>query len=116
MVAVALGPVQKLIVVAAPSYLARAGRPVQPADLLTHACIRQRLHREGRFLEWTLRRGKERRTLDVTGPLILDDMRAVLDAARAGNGIAYLFEQFAARVIDWFRDQNEPKGRRRTKQ
>jgi DNA-binding transcriptional LysR family regulator len=99
MVAVALGPVQKLVVVAAPSYLARAGRPRQPAELLEHACIRQRLHSEGRLLEWTLRRGKERRTLDVTGPLILDDMRSVLGSARAGNGLAYLFEQFAARDL-----------------
>jgi DNA-binding transcriptional LysR family regulator len=99
MVAVALGPVQKLVVVAAPSYLARAGRPGRPAQLLEHACIRQRLHGEGRLLEWTLRRGKERRTLDVTGQLVLDDMRAVLGAARAGSGLAYVFEQFAARDL-----------------
>ncbi|MET0412452.1 MAG: LysR family transcriptional regulator [Polyangiaceae bacterium] len=99
MVAVPLGPVQKLVVVAAPSYLARAGRPRQIAQLLEHACIRQRLHGEGRLLEWTLRRGKERRTLDVTGPLVLDDMRAVLGAAREGNGLAYVFEQFAARDL-----------------
>ncbi|EYF08231.1 LysR substrate-binding domain-containing protein [Chondromyces apiculatus] len=54
---------------------------------------------EGRLLEWTLRRGKERRTLDVTGPLILDDMRSVLGSAREGNGLAYVFEQFAARDL-----------------
>jgi DNA-binding transcriptional LysR family regulator len=99
MVAVALGPVQKLVLVAAPSYLARAGRPRQLADVLGHACIRQRLHGEGRLLEWTLRRGKERRTLDVTGPLILDDMRSVLGSAREGSGLAYVFEQFAAREL-----------------
>jgi DNA-binding transcriptional LysR family regulator len=96
MVAVALGPVQRLVVVAAPGYLARAGRPRRPADLLAHACIRQRLAIDGRLLEWTLRRGKERRTLDVTGPLVLDDMRAVLGAARADNGLAYVFEHLAA--------------------
>jgi DNA-binding transcriptional LysR family regulator len=99
MVAVALGPVQKLIVVAAPGYLAQAGRPRQLLDLLAHACIRQRVHREGPLLEWTLRRGKERRTLDVTGPLILDDMRSVLGSTRAGNGLGYVFEQFAARDL-----------------
>jgi DNA-binding transcriptional LysR family regulator len=99
MVAVALGPVQKLVVVAAPSYLARAGRPRQLTDLLEHACIRQRLHGEGRLLEWTLRRGKERRTLDVGGPLIVDDMRSVLGLAREGNGLGYVFEQFAVRDL-----------------
>jgi TolB-like protein len=33
LVAVAIGRVQKLIVVAAPSWLARMGRPKQPEDL-----------------------------------------------------------------------------------
>lgn len=99
MVAVALGPVQKLVVVGAPSYLKRAGRLTAPADLLQHSCIRQRLHVEGKPLEWTLRRGRERRTVDVTGPLVLDDMRNVLGAARDGAGLAYVFEQLAARDL-----------------
>jgi DNA-binding transcriptional LysR family regulator len=38
--------------------------------------------------------------LDVKGPLVLDDMRAVLGAAREGNGLAYLFEQLAARDLE----------------
>lgn len=99
MVAVPLGPTQKLIVVAAPSYLVRAGRPKQPKDLLEHACIRQRISAGDRFLEWTLRAeptGKQRTTLDIQGSLVLDDMRSVLDAARGGNGLAYVFEQLAA--------------------
>jgi DNA-binding transcriptional LysR family regulator len=100
MIAVAIGPLQRLVVVGAPSYLARAGRPKQLKDLLDHTCIRQRLSTGGRFLEWTLRAGKERATLDVNGPLVLDDMRSVLGAAREGNGLAYLFEQFAARDLD----------------
>jgi DNA-binding transcriptional LysR family regulator len=100
MVAVAIGQVQKLVVVGAPSYLERAGRPRQLKDLLDHSCIRQRLSIEGPFLEWRLRAGKERATLDVKGPLVLDDMRAVLGAAREGNGLAYLFEQFASRDLE----------------
>lgn len=99
MVAVPLGPVQKLVVVGAPSYLARSGRPKQPQELLNHDCIRQRFSRGSRFLEWTLRAGKSRITLDVQGKLVLDDMRSVLGAAREGNGLAYLFEQFAAHEL-----------------
>jgi DNA-binding transcriptional LysR family regulator len=95
MVAVPIGPVQRLVVVAAPSYLARKGRPHAPRDILSHACIRQRLSPQGRFLEWTLRAGKERITLEVKGPLVLDDMRAVLGSAREGNGLAYVFEELA---------------------
>jgi len=96
MVAVALGPVQKLVVVGAPRYLARAGRPKKPADLLAHACIRQRLSAGDRFLEWELRNGKDRFKPNVAAALVLDDMRAVVGAARAGVGLAYVFEQFAA--------------------
>ncbi|MFT3775934.1 MAG: LysR family transcriptional regulator [Minicystis sp.] len=100
MIAVAIGPVQRLVVVGAPRYLARAGRPRQPRDLLDHACIRQRVSAGGRFLDWTLRAGKERATVDVKGPLVLDDMRSALGAAREGVGLAYVFEQFAARDVE----------------
>lgn len=94
-VAVAISPVQRLVVVGAPSYLARAGRPRQARDLLAHACILQRLNADGRFLAWTLRSGKQRTTLDVKGVVVLDDMRSALGAARAGVGLAYVFAQFA---------------------
>lgn len=97
MVAVPLGPVLRLIVVGAPDYLARAGRPQQPAELRAHACIRQRVSSGSRFLDWQLRSGRKPvTTLDVRGPLIVDDMRAALGAARAGAGLAYVFDQFAA--------------------
>jgi DNA-binding transcriptional LysR family regulator len=96
MVAVPLGPVQKLVVVGAASYLDRAGRPKRVGDLLGHACIRQRLSADDRFLPWTLRAGKNVSTPDVPTAMILDDMRSVLGAARAGVGLAYVFEQFAA--------------------
>lgn len=99
MVAVPLGPVQRLVVVGAPATLARAGVPTHPSDLLDHPCIRQRVSAGGRFLDWTMRAGKELVTVDVTGPLVVDDMRAALDAARAGNGLAWVFEGFAARDL-----------------
>jgi DNA-binding transcriptional LysR family regulator len=47
-------------------------------------------------LEWELRSGKARWKPDVVAALVLDDMRSVLGAARAGVGLAYVFEQFAA--------------------
>jgi DNA-binding transcriptional LysR family regulator len=96
MIGIPIGPVQRLIVVGAPGYLARAGRPRTPNELLGHACIRQRFSAGSRMIEWTLRAGRAKATLDVKGPLVLDDMRAVLDAARQGNGLGYVFEQFAA--------------------
>ena len=58
-----------------------------------HACIRQRLNTS--LLEWTFRTGGKPTTLAVTGPLIVNEMRAALAAARQGNGLAYVFEAFA---------------------
>jgi DNA-binding transcriptional LysR family regulator len=36
----------------------------------------------------------------VKGPLVFDDVRSVLGAAREGNGLAYVFEQFASRDLE----------------
>jgi DNA-binding transcriptional LysR family regulator len=100
MIAIPLGPVQKLVVVGARPYLARTTRPKKPADLRAHACVRQRVSAGERFLEWKLRSGKERATPDVPATVIVDDMRAALGAARAGVGLAYVFEQFAASDLE----------------
>jgi DNA-binding transcriptional LysR family regulator len=98
MVAVQLGGPQRLIVVGSPAYLAHAGSPASVSDLLAHDCIRQRLGGD-RWLEWSLvHRGKPL-TPAVTGHLVVDEMRAALDSAAQGNGLAYVFESFAAQEL-----------------
>jgi DNA-binding transcriptional LysR family regulator len=96
MVAVPIGGVQRLVVVGAPGRLDAAGAPSTPAELVGRACVRQRLGPGGPALPWALRAGARRATVDVTGPLVVDDMRAALAAARSGVGLAYVFEQLAA--------------------
>jgi len=98
MVAVQLGGPQRLIVVGSPAYLAHAGSPRSVADLLAHDCIRQRLGGD-HWLDWTLmQQGKPLRAA-VTGHLVVDEMRSALDAATQGNGLAYVFESFAAQEL-----------------
>lgn len=87
------------VVVVAPSYLERAGRPRRPEALLAHRCVRQRVSADGNFLAWKLRSGKRQQTFDVQGSLILDDMRSVVGAVREGTGLGYVFEQFVAREL-----------------
>ncbi len=96
MVAVPIGPVQRRVVVGTPRYLARAGTPSSPEDLLGHDCIRQRLPGRRRFFDWTFRSGRKTVTVDVRGRLVFDEMRSVLSAARRGAGLAYVFEQLAS--------------------
>jgi len=96
MIAVLLGPTQRRTVVAAPSYLAQHGEPRRPEDLLAHSCIRQRFAASERYFEWRFLRGGKPLQIDVQGRLAFDEMRAVVEAAAAGQGVAYVFESFAA--------------------
>ena len=73
---------------AAPSYLERRGHPRRFAALATHDCV---LHKTGTGLHpWRLAgpRGVER--VDVTGPIIADDLGAVRQLTLAGVGIALM--------------------------
>jgi len=99
MVAVPLGPLQRRIVLASPKYLGVHPAPKRPDDLVDHACIRQRLSGRARFFEWSFRVKQRNVTIDVSGPLVFDEMRSVLDAANRGCGLAYVFEQFGSREI-----------------
>jgi DNA-binding transcriptional LysR family regulator len=99
MIAVPIGArVQRFATAAAPAYLARYGRPDQPRDLLSHACLRSRFPSGVRTL-WEFERDGEVVRLDPPGPLLVSAGGAVnlaVDAALAGVGIIHLFE-------DWLR-------------
>jgi DNA-binding transcriptional LysR family regulator len=99
MIAVPIWPrVQRFATAASRSYLARHGRPEHPRDLLAHACLRARFSR-GTVLPWDFERDGEAVRVEPTGPLIVRVGGATdlaVDAAIAGTGIVYLFE-------DWLR-------------
>lgn len=90
---------ERMVVVAAPSYL--AGKPPieSPADLLQHDCIRLRLKTNGTLYPWNLTIGGESRAVEVQGHLVLDSMLAVLNAAIRGCGVACTFRRLAAPAI-----------------
>ena len=100
MVAVPIGPVQRRLVVASPTYLANHPMPQKPQDLLQHPCIRQRLSTAERFFDWVFHIDNRPITVNVAGRLVFDEMRSVMGAARQGCGFAYVFEQFAAPAIE----------------
>lgn len=99
MVALPLGPVQHLVAVASPAYLAARGVPRKPEDLLDHDCIRQRLSQRSRLLDWEFTQRGKPVVVAVKGRLVFDEMRAALTAAALGCGIAYVFERFAAAEV-----------------
>ncbi|GAA5017322.1 LysR family transcriptional regulator [Massilia kyonggiensis] len=109
MVAVPIGPrVQRMAAAAAPGYLDRRGRPQHPRDLLDHACMRARFA-SGAVIRWTFERDGETITIDPPGQLLVQVGGALdlkIDAAVAGTGIVYLFEDWLRPYIE--RGQLEP--------
>lgn len=91
MIAMPLGPPVRFAVVGSPDYFARHGRPATPADLARHTGIRARMP-AGHIYHWEFERHGEASTVDVDGTLTLDEPQLMLDAARAGLGLAYLAE------------------------
>jgi DNA-binding transcriptional LysR family regulator len=91
MIAVRLTPPFKEAHFAAPSYLARHGRPKRPEDLLLHSCIRYRNIGSGRIAEWRFGSTEGTTTVEVKGGLIVNSTQAVIDAACEGLGIGWLF-------------------------
>jgi DNA-binding transcriptional LysR family regulator len=99
MVAVRLTPSFRFVVVGAPEYLARFGRPERPADLRRHRCIRVRL---GRGIgDWEFMDGNRPLSVTVTGPLIVNDIAVDLAGALGGIGLAYVAEPL---VLDHLAD------------
>ena len=99
MIAVPIGPrVQRFAAAASTAYLDRHGRPGHPRDLLGDACMRGRFS-SGAMPAWEFERDGELIQVDPTGPLLVQIGAATdlaVDAAIAGVGILYLFE-------DWLR-------------
>ena len=99
MIAVPIGPrMQRFATAAAPAYLDRRGRPEHPRELLAHACLRGRFS-SGTMPSWEFERNGKVVRVDPTGPLLVSiggGIELAVDAAIAGAGIIYLFE-------DWLR-------------
>lgn len=85
------------IVCASPDYLARHGRPAEPADLVRHACLT--LSRNPGSASWPFRINGKRTRIDVKGPVSADSADMLLQLAIRGAGILRLSEHVVARSI-----------------
>lgn len=109
MVALPIGPrEQRFATAAACAYLDRHGRPSHPRELAQHACLRGRFS-SGAMPPWEFARDGEVVRLEPNGPLIVGIGGAAdlaVEAARAGSGIVYLFEEWLRPLLD--RGELEP--------
>ena len=99
MVALPVGAPQRFVVVASPDYLARHGTPDTPADLMAHAGLRLRFP-SGRLYAWQFVAPDGRAfEVQVPGAFTANDQAALLLAAEAGLGVAYVYEGQAAPAL-----------------
>jgi DNA-binding transcriptional LysR family regulator len=92
MIAVRIGPDQRMAVVGAPSYFAGRPQPQTPQDLTGEACINLRLPTHGGLYAWEFEKGGRELRVRVEGQLAFNSVTLMLNAALAGFGLAYLPE------------------------
>ena len=81
----------RLLVAAAPDYLARAGAPAHPNELPRHNCLT--FDANGRRLkQWSLVRGSETCTVQVDGDRHSNDAALALRWAQLGHGLVFKAE------------------------
>lgn len=100
MVAVPVGGPLRQVAVASPDYLARAGTPTHPRDLLGHACVNFRWPTSGSIYRWEFEKNGRKLEIGVTGPLLANDVPFLLQAVCDGVGIGYPFDREAAAMIE----------------
>src|SRR6202047_3410398 len=93
MIAVRIGPDFRMAVVGAPSYFARRPKPKHPQDLTAHDCINIRLPTYGSIYTWEFEKGGRALKVRVEGQLVFNNITLRVNAALAGLGLAYLYEE-----------------------
>ena len=103
MIAIPIGPrEQRFATAASTRYLDQRGRPEHPRELLAHACLRGQFS-SGLIPAWEFERNGEAVKIDPTGPLLVRLGAATdlaVDAAVAGSGVIYLFEDWLRPCLD----------------
>jgi len=104
----------RVVTVAAPSYIARRGRPARPQDLVKHECIMYRDPANDRPFAWEFWRRGKIVTVPATGRLMLNDAGMLLGTCLAGHGIAQMLELGAeglrdGKLVELFPTWNEER-------
>jgi DNA-binding transcriptional LysR family regulator len=99
MIAVPIGPEQRLVVVGAPAYFAGRPKPRTPQDLAEHRCINLRLPTRGGLYAWEFEKDGRALNVRVEGQLVFNDLAMILKGALAGFGLAFVMEDMVAKLV-----------------
>jgi DNA-binding transcriptional LysR family regulator len=90
MIAVPIGPDERMAVVAAPRYFRDRPALLAPADLTQHNCIQLRLKTQGGVYAWEFEKDGREFRVRVPGQAMFNSSSPMLAAALDGFGVAYL--------------------------
>src|ERR1700740_2706733 len=84
----------RVVTVASPAYLKKAGRPIHPSELEegNHRLIDFRDPETGRGYDWAFRQGRKEIEINSKAQLLLNDIATLNPFCPAGYGIAQLLE------------------------
>ena len=91
MIAMRIGPDQRMAVVGTHSYFKGRSEPKKPQDLINHNCIALRLPHGGLYA-WEFEKAGRQLRVRVEGQLTYNTTAQMLNAAVAGLGLAYVPE------------------------
>lgn len=100
MIAVRIGPDVRMAVVGAPSYFNDSPALDTPRQLSDHRCINYRLIRSGGLYAWDFQEDGRPFQVRVGGPLVFNNADLIREAALAGQGLAFLYEDDVAADIE----------------
>lgn len=99
MVAVRIGPDWRLLAVASPGYFETRPAPSHPRGLIAHNCVNLRQNTGGGLYAWEFEKDGQALRVRVDGQLTFNTTYAIVDAALAGYGIAYVPESLVERHV-----------------
>ncbi|WP_289893548.1 LysR substrate-binding domain-containing protein [Paracoccus sp. TOH] len=88
------------VVVAAPDYLDRAGRPVRPEDLAGHPCLGYRMHSAGRVMPWRFVGPTGEVMFRDATTMVFNDGALLRQAAIRGLGLTCLWHHMVAEDLE----------------
>jgi LysR family transcriptional regulator for bpeEF and oprC len=84
------------VVCASPDYLRKKGRPQNPGDLKSHACLSYRRPRNGLIRQWRFQRGRSVQRLTPSNGLTFGSGDALVAAAKGGMGLVQVAEYYTS--------------------
>lgn len=92
MIAVRISPDIRMAVVGSPAYFAESAAPASPRELSSHRCLNYRHIKTGGLYAWDFEEDGRPFEVRVEGPLVFSNSDLLRDAAIAGYGLAFVYE------------------------